>query len=83
MKKGIHPFYRKVVYRDTSNGFSFLTRSTAPSKETIVWEDGNTYPLIKVDISSASHPYFTGQETIIDIQGRVEKFRKKYHPTSK
>lgn len=78
MKPGIHPAYREVVYKDVSSDFSFLTRSTASAKETIVWEDGKEYPLIKVEISSASHPFYTGQSRMLDTEGRVERFRKKY-----
>lgn len=78
MKQGIHPVYREVVYTDISSGFSFLTRSTAQPKETVTWEDGKTYPVIKVEISSASHPFFTGQEKMMDTQGRVERFNRKY-----
>ena len=78
MKKGIHPEYNFVVYRDAAVDFQFLTRSTATSKETIKWEDGNEYPLINVDISSASHPFFTGKQRLVDTAGRVEKFQKKY-----
>ena len=79
MKDGIHPDYHPVVFLDTSDGTSFLTRSTIRSKETTKWEDGNEYPLVKVDISSASHPYFTGKMKFIDAAGRVEKFQKKYN----
>lgn len=78
MKQGIHPVYREVVYKDVSSNFAFLTRSTADTKETIKWEDGNEYPLVKVEISSASHPFFTGKEKLIDTAGRIERFRKKY-----
>ena len=78
MKSDIHPDYRPVVFTDTSNGTSFLTRSTIRSKEKIKWEDGNEYPLVKVDISAASHPYFTGKMKLLDTAGRVEKFQKKY-----
>ncbi|MBI2608460.1 MAG: type B 50S ribosomal protein L31 [Deltaproteobacteria bacterium] len=78
MKKGIHPQLQKVVYQDTSNGATFLTLSTAKSEETIKWEDGQEYPLLRVEISSASHPFFTGQHRVVDTQGRVEKFMKKY-----
>jgi len=78
MKKGIHPKLQKVVYQDTSNGTTFLTLSTAKSEETIKWEDGKDYPLLKVEISSASHPFFTGQHRVVDTQGRIEKFKKKY-----
>lgn len=78
MKKGIHPTdYRPVVFTDEVAGFSFLTKSTATSTETIKWEDGNTYPLVKVHVSSASHPYFTGEEKIIDTEGRVDRFKNR------
>lgn len=78
MKKGIHPTtYRPVVFQDLNNGFSFLTRSTVATDETIKWEDGNEYPLVKVHISSASHPFFTGEERIVDIEGRVDKFKAR------
>lgn len=79
MKKGIHPSdYRFVVFSDEAAGFKFLTRSTASSSETIKWEDGNEYPLVKVQISSASHPFFTGEEKIIDTEGRVDRFKAKF-----
>jgi large subunit ribosomal protein L31 len=79
MKKGIHPeSYRFVVFKDMSNGHTFLTRSAAPSKETIVWEDGNEYPVIKMEISNMSHPFFTGQNILVDTAGRIDKFKKKY-----
>jgi large subunit ribosomal protein L31 len=79
MKKGLHPEnYRFVVFKDMSNGYSFLTRSTAPSKESVKWEDGNEYPLIKLEISSTSHPFFTGQNILVDTAGRIDKFKKKY-----
>ena len=78
MKDGIHPEYRPVVFMDTSNGTKFITRSTMRSKEKVQWEDGKEYPLVKVDISSASHPYFTGKMKFLDAAGRVEKFQKKY-----
>jgi large subunit ribosomal protein L31 len=78
MKPGIHPEYRPVVFRDRSANFAFLTRSTAKPVETVVWEDGNTYPVVDVEISSASHPFYTGQQRLIDTAGRVEKFRKRY-----
>ena len=77
MKKSFHPTnYRFVVFSDEVAGFAFLTRSTADSKETIKWEDGNEYPLVKVHISSASHPFFTGEEKIIDTEGRVDRFKR-------
>lgn len=79
MKKDIHPEnYRLVVFKDTSNDSTFLTRSTASSKDTITWEDGNTYPLIKVEISNTSHPFYTGKAMFIDTAGRIEKFNKRY-----
>ena len=78
MKKGIHPHYKEVVFLDTSSNFTFLTKSTMSSKETIQWEDGNTYPLIKIEVSSASHPFYTGRKIFVDTAGRVEKFQKKY-----
>ena len=78
MKQGIHPKYRPVVFQDVSTGYSFLTRSTISTKRKIEWEDGNTYPLAKVEISSASHPFFTGTMTIVDTAGRVERFERRY-----
>lgn len=79
MKSSIHPTnYRHVVFSDEVAGFAFLTRSTAESKETIKWEDGKEYPLIKVHISSASHPFFTGEEKIIDTEGRVDRFKARF-----
>ena len=78
MKTSIHPDnYRLVVFDDEAAGFSFLTRSTAPTNETIKWEDGNEYPVVKIHISSASHPFFTGEEKIIDTEGRVDRFAAK------
>lgn len=78
MKQGLHPKeYRKVVFEDLNNGQRFLTRSTAPTEETVKFEDGNEYPLIKVHISSASHPFFTGEERIVDVEGRVDKFKAR------
>ena len=75
MKKDLHPTdYRLVVFLDEAAGFSFLTKSTAPTTETIKWEDGKEYPLVKMHISSASHPFFTGEEKIIDTEGRVDRF---------
>ena len=78
MKDGIHPNYREVVFLDTSCDFGFVTRSTVATNETIKWKDGNEYPLIKIDISSASHPFYTGQNKIMDTSGRVDKFRRRY-----
>mgnify|MGYP000889124559 CR=1 FL=1 len=78
MKKGIHPDYHPVVFQDISCDFAFLTNSTMKSKETIKWKDGKTYPLIKVEISSHSHPFFTGKQKFLDSAGRLEKFQKKF-----
>ncbi|MGY5765831.1 type B 50S ribosomal protein L31 [Brachybacterium sp. DNPG3] len=78
MKKDIHPDYRPVVFRDASAGFAFLTRSTATSEKTVVWEGGATYPVIDVEVSSASHPFYTGQAKVLDTAGRVERFRRRY-----
>lgn len=79
MKKGIHPeSYRLVVFKDMSNDHAFITRSTTPSKETITWEDGKEYPLIKVEISNTSHPFYTGKSMFVDTAGRIDKFRKRY-----
>jgi large subunit ribosomal protein L31 len=83
MKPGIHPDYHPVVYRDRSAGFAFLTRSTAVSDRTVEWEDGNTYPVIDVEISAASHPFWTGRKRLLDTAGRVEKFRAKYARAAK
>lgn len=78
MKADIHPNAREVVFQDVSCDFLYKTISTARSKETIKWEDGNEYPLVKVDISSASHPFYTGKQRIADAEGRAEKFKKKF-----
>ena len=78
MKQGIHPEYREVIFHDTSSDTKFLTRSTQFSKETAKWEDGKEYPVIKVEVSSASHPFFTGKKLFVDTAGRVEKFQRKY-----
>lgn len=78
MKPGIHPDYRPVVFQDTSSGDTFLTKSTIETSETIDWEDGNTYPLAKVEISAFTHPFFTGQMKIVDTAGRVERFERRY-----
>lgn len=79
MKKGLHPDqYRLVVFKDMSNGTSFLTRSSAQTKESVKWEDGNEYPLLKLEISNTSHPFFTGQKMLVDTAGRIDKFNKKY-----
>ena len=78
MKQSLHPDnYRLVVFEDLNNGTRFLTRSTAAADETTKWDDGNEYPLVKVHITSASHPFFTGEERILDIEGRVDKFKAR------
>ena len=78
MKPGIHPEYREIVFVDVSNNFSFKTRSTMNTREKIKWEDGNEYPLAKIETSSESHPFYTGTQKIMDTAGRVEKFRQKF-----
>jgi large subunit ribosomal protein L31 len=79
MKEGIHPGnYRLVVFQDMSNGYSFMTRSTASSRDTIKWEDGKEYPLIKLEISNTSHPFYTGKMKLVDTAGRVDKFMNRY-----
>ncbi|MEU3401833.1 large subunit ribosomal protein L31 [Streptomyces filamentosus] len=78
MKPGIHPAYEPVVFRDSASGTAFLTRSTMTSDKTIAWEDGNTYPVVDVEISSASHPFYTGTARVLDTAGRVEKFQRRY-----
>ena len=78
MKPDIHPNYQAVVFQDISSDFSFLTQSTMSSKEKVKWEDGKEYPLVKVEISSHSHPFFTGNQKVMDQGGRVDKFRKRY-----
>ena len=79
MKADTHPEYREVVFQDLSSDFAFLTRSTVKSKETIKWEDGNEYPLIKVEVSSASHPFYTGKHKLMDTGGRVDRFKRRYN----
>lgn len=79
MKKEIHPeSYRLVVFKDISNESAFLTRSCAETKDTIKWEDGNEYPLLKIEISNTSHPFYTGKQMLVDTAGRVDKFRTRY-----
>ncbi|MFG3530493.1 type B 50S ribosomal protein L31 [Streptomyces sp. NPDC047917] len=78
MKPGIHPAYGPVVFRDKAAGAAFLTRSTAISTKTVEWEDGNTYPVVDVEISSASHPFHTGTARVLDTAGRVERFERRY-----
>ena len=84
MKKGIHPEnYRLVVFKDVSNDYSFLSRSTAETKDTITWEDGNEYPLVKLEISNTSHPFYTGKVKMVDTAGRIDKFRTRYQKKEK
>ena len=78
MKKDVHPNYRQVVFVDVSNDYRFMTRSTVKTKDTTKWEDGNEYPLYKLDTSSESHPFYTGTQKMVDTAGRVEKFRQKF-----
>lgn len=79
MKKGIHPdSYRLVVFQDMSNGYSFISRSTVATKESVKWQDGNEYPLVKLEISNTSHPFFTGKNVLVDTAGRIDKFKRKY-----
>ena len=78
MKQDIHPEYRDVVFQDISSEFAILTRSTVPTRETIKWEDGSEYPLIKLDISHKSHPFFTGVVQFVDTAGRIDKFNTRY-----
>lgn len=78
MKADIHPQYRDVVIQDVTSDFKILTRSTLSSKDTVKWEDGNEYPLIKVEVSSASHPFYTGQHKVMDTGGRIDKFQRRY-----
>ena len=84
MKKGIHPEnYRLVVFKDMSNDYSFLSKSCANSKDTVKWEDGNEYPLIKLEISHKSHPFFTGKQQLIDTAGSIDKFKSRYSSQKK
>ncbi|MFF7047879.1 type B 50S ribosomal protein L31 [Streptomyces griseorubiginosus] len=83
MRSGIHPALRPVVFRDRAAGFQLLTRSTVAAQHTVVWEDGTTYPVVDVDISSASHPFYTGTSRVVDTAGRVERFERRYGRTSK
>lgn len=78
MRADIHPTYQPIVFRDLTSGQSFLTRSTRTSDKTVEWEDGNSYPVIDVEISSASHPFYTGKQRILDSAGRVEKFNQRF-----
>ncbi len=82
MRKDIHPKeYRQVVFKDISNDHMFMTRSTVATRETIVWEDGKEYPLVKLEISNTSHPFYTGKIKLVDTAGRVDKFRQKFEKT--
>ncbi len=84
MKQGIHPAnYRTVVFKDMSNGTTFLSRSTAASSETIKWEDGTEYPVVKLEISNTSHPFYTGKNVLVDTAGRIDKFKKRYEKKAK
>ena len=78
MKKDIHPNYRDVIFWDLSSDFKFITRSTIETNENITWEDGKSYPVYKVEVSSQSHPFYTGKNVLVDTAGRVDKFRKRY-----
>ncbi|MBI4372071.1 MAG: type B 50S ribosomal protein L31 [Elusimicrobia bacterium] len=81
MKKGIHPVYRPVVFQDVSAGKGFVTRSAVAAKDTITWEDGATYPLVKLDISAYSHPFYTGQQKLVDTAGRIDRFKRRFEAT--
>ncbi len=84
MKQDIHPKnYRTVVFKDMSNGTTFLSRSTAVTSETILHEDGNEYPVIKLEISNTSHPFYTGKNVLVDTAGRIDKFKKRYEKKAK
>ena len=78
MKKDIHPNYREVVFQDIASDFAFVTRSTVRTDETITWEDGQEYPLVKVEVSSKSHPFYTGKQRVLTSGGRVDRFKQKY-----
>jgi large subunit ribosomal protein L31 len=84
MKKDLHPkSYRPVVFKDISNGYMFLSRSTADTKETVTFDDGNEYPLVKLEISNTSHPFYTGKNVLVDTAGRIDKFKKRYEKKAK
>ena len=83
MRENIHPVYRDVIFKDLQSGFAFMTRSTIQTKDSITWEDGKEYPMFKVEISSKSHPFYTGNDKRIDTTGRVEKFMNKYKNSPK
>ena len=82
MRPTIHPVSRPVVFRDRAAGFQLLTRSTVRTERTVEWEDGNTYPVVDVEISSASHPLYTGSTRVVDTAGRVERFQRRYGATA-
>ncbi|MFE5813281.1 type B 50S ribosomal protein L31 [Streptomyces sp. NPDC056479] len=82
MRLGIHPVSRPVIFRDRTSGFALLTRSTLDSQRTVEWEDGNTHPVVDVEISSASHPFYTGTSRVVDTAGRVERFERRYGRTA-
>lgn len=82
MKQNIHPNYQTVIFRDKSSHYSFITRSTMVSDETMLWTDGKEYPVINIEVSSASHPFYTGEKRAIDTAGRISKFEKKYGKNS-
>ncbi|MFF3909674.1 type B 50S ribosomal protein L31 [Streptomyces sp. NPDC001848] len=82
MRHGIHPVSRPVVFRDRVAGFQLLTRSTIDTERTVEWEDGTTYPVVDVEISSASHPFYTGTSRVVDTAGRVERFQRRYGRTA-
>ncbi|GAA0487848.1 type B 50S ribosomal protein L31 [Alkalibacterium sp. s-m-22] len=78
MKQGIHPEYRQVVFMDTTTGFKFMSGSTTTSNETVEWEDGKEYPLIRMEVTSDSHPFYTGRQKFAQADGRIDRFNKKY-----
>ncbi|WP_330262292.1 type B 50S ribosomal protein L31 [Streptomyces griseorubiginosus] len=82
MRSSIHPVSRPVVFRDRAAGFQLLIRSTLDAQDTVVWADGSTYPVVDVDVSSASHPFYTGTSRIVDTAGRVERFERRYGRTA-
>ncbi|MFE6177042.1 type B 50S ribosomal protein L31 [Streptomyces sp. NPDC056464] len=82
MRLGFHPVSRPVIFRDRTSGFALLTRSTLDSQRSVEWEDGNTYPVVDVEISSASHPFYTGTSRVVDTAGRVERFERRYGRTA-
>lgn len=83
MKKDIHPEYRPVVFWDTASGSKFMIRSAIKTRDTIEWEDGQDYPLVKIEVSSISHPFYTGEKIFVDTEGRIERFNRKYQRKDK